>query len=56
MMFCPYIRNTYIRAIAIGYNDEMIENGSVLIEKYINEECKREKCGAWYEGRCRFNG
>lgn len=54
-MFCPYVRKTYTRLAIVHYNEDSIEDGSVIHEKYTNEECKKEKCGAWYEGRCRCN-
>ena len=54
-MFCPYVRKVWTRATHIDYDDEMIERGSIVSEYYINEECRKEECGAWYEGRCRYN-
>lgn len=54
-MFCPYVRKIYTRITGIGYNEDNIENSSIVHEIYTNEECKKEECGAWYEGRCRYN-
>lgn len=54
-MFCPYVRKSYIKFAGIHYNNEQIEDGHLIIENYTNEECKKEQCGAWYEGRCRYN-
>lgn len=54
-MFCPYVRKTYTRITGIGYDENCIENCSVIHEIFSNETCKKEECGAWYEGRCRYN-
>lgn len=54
-MFCPYVRKSYMRLTGIGYNEEMAENGSLVYEHFENEECKKEQCGVWFEGRCRYN-
>lgn len=54
-MFCPYVRKYYTRATLIDYDEENIEKGSIISEQYINEECKKEECGAWFDGRCRYN-
>lgn len=54
-MFCPYVRKTYTRLTNIHYNDDDIEDGSIVREMYTNAECKEEECGAWSEGRCRYN-
>jgi len=53
-MFCPYVRKSYMRLTGIAYNDDMVENGSLVFEKYENEECKKEECGVWVEGRCKY--
>ena len=55
-MFCPYLRKEYIRFTGISYNRDMLEDGSIIYEQYINKECKKEKCGAYYNGRCNYNG
>ncbi len=55
-MLCPYVRKYYTRTTLIDYDDENIEKGSIISEQYINERCKKEECGAWYDGRCRYNG
>ena len=55
-MFCPYVRSVYTRATMIDYDEDNIEVGSIISEQYVNAECKKEECGAWYEGRCRYNG
>lgn len=54
-MLCPYVRKYYTRVTLIDYDEENIEKGSIISEQYINEECKKEKCGAWFDGRCRYN-
>ena len=54
-MFCPYVRKSYTRYVAIHYNEDEIEDGSILHEAYSQAECKKEQCGAWNEGRCRYN-
>ena len=53
-MFCPYVRNTYMRYTGIYYDENNLEKGSLIYEKYNNEECKENECGAWYNGRCRY--
>ena len=52
---CPYVRRSDMRYAYINYNDDGVENGSLVVENYENEECQREKCGAWYDGKCNFN-
>lgn len=54
-MFCPYIRKSYIKFTGIHYNSEQVEDGHLIIENFTNEECKKEECGVWNEGRCRYN-
>lgn len=54
-MFCPYVRKTFTRATIIHYNNDDIEDGSVVHEIYTNAECKKEECGAWNDGKCCFN-
>lgn len=55
-MFCPYVRNTYTRVVKIYYDEELQqEDGSILHEQYTNAECKKEECGAYFDGRCRYN-
>lgn len=54
-MFCPYVRKTYTRATGIHYNEEEIEDGSIIYEQFTNMECQKEQCGVWYDGRCRYN-
>jgi len=54
-MFCPYVRKTCTRITKIAYNDQESENGSIVHEMYTNAECKKEECGAWYDGRCNYN-
>lgn len=54
-MFCPYVRKTYTRMTGIHYNDDELEDGSIIHETYTNMECQKEQCGVWNEGRCRYN-
>ena len=65
-----YLAKTFNALISQSYQDwEMIvvNDGSTdgstdIIEKYVttnfwgNAECIGERCGAWFEGRCRYNG
>ena len=53
---CPYVTKYCTRATIIAYDEDMIEQGSIISEQFVNEECKKEQCGAWYGGRCRYNG
>lgn len=55
-MFCPYVRKTYTRITGIHYNVDEVEDGSVIHEEFSNMECKKAECGAWNDGRCRYNG
>lgn len=54
-MICPYLKKYYTRATIIKYNEDNIEEGSIISEQFVNEECKKKECGAWYKGRCRYN-
>ena len=51
---CPYIKNSYIRVALIHYDQDGNEDGSVVSESFMNPQCQREKCGAWYNGRCNY--
>lgn len=55
---CPYVQNQHIQI----QNNIPNEDNPDIIEKYVttniwgNAECIGERCGAWFEGRCRYNG
>lgn len=54
---CPYlVRNKIhvIRNTPNVDNPEYIET-SVEIDIWNYVECERENCGAWNEGRCKYN-
>ena len=53
-MFCPYCQKIYTQAVIIKYNEDNVETGHITSEYYQNYECQKEKCGAWYKGRCRY--
>ena len=53
-MFCPYCQKTYAKVVKISLNEDNIEQGHILSEYYGYYECQKEKCGAWYKGRCRY--
>lgn len=55
-MFCPYVRKSYLRATAIHYNEDVVEDGSLVFEKYENQPCKKEECGVWNNGKCNYTG
>lgn len=54
-MFCPYVRKTYTKITGIHYNEDEIEDRSIIHEEFSNMECKKAECGAWNDGRCRYN-
>lgn len=54
-MFCPYVKRGWTRGTVISYNEEGQETGSIISESYIIEECKKEECGVWHDGRCKYN-
>ena len=54
-MICPYLLKIYTRATIINYDENNIEQGSIVSEQYAREDCKQKECGAWYRGRCRYN-
>ena len=54
-MFCPYVLKTYIKATIIDNDGNGNECGHIISEQYIHEDCKKEECGAWYKGKCRYN-
>ena len=54
-MFCPYCQKIYTQAVIIKYNEDNVETGHITSEYYQNQECQKEKCGAWWHGRCRYN-
>lgn len=53
-MFCPYVRNGYMRTTLIKYDENENENGSYIAENYTNAECVKEQCGVWYDGKCNY--
>lgn len=58
-MFCPYVRKSYTKITGIHYfettDNVQVEDASIIHEHFENAECRKEQCGAWYEGRCRYN-
>ena len=54
-MICTYLLKIYTRATIINYDENNIEQGSIVSEQYAREDCKQKECGAWYRGRCRYN-
>ena len=57
-MICPYVvtRQT-IRQTVSEWNDEGQETGWMQVENNVAYpiDCARENCGAFYDGRCRYN-
>ena len=55
---CPYIQNQHIQ---IQKNISNKDNPDI-IEKYVttnfwgNAECIGERCGAYFDGKCHYNG
>ena len=54
-MLCPYCQKIYTQVTVITYNIDNVETGRITSEYYKNQECQKEKCGAWHRGRCRYN-
>lgn len=54
---CPYIIKNRVHTVKNIPNMDMPEyiEKSVEIEIWNYSECEREKCGAWNEGKCRYN-
>lgn len=57
-MICHYVvtRQT-IRQTVSDLNDEGQETGWMQVENNVAYpiDCARENCGAFYDGRCRYN-
>ena len=57
-MICPYIVH---RKITVQAKHEYNEDGADTLDQQIeiNEaqpiECRATDCGAWHDGRCRYN-
>lgn len=55
---CPYVQNQYIQIQKNIPN----EDNPDIIEKYVttniwgNAECIGERCGAYFDGKCHYNG
>ena len=56
-MICPYVQNSHVLIQKNARNEEFAEliDACNIIEYWGNMTCKKEECGAWYEGRCRYN-
>ncbi len=48
-MMCPYI----IKSEVTRQKEDDI---TVTATQYFQAECKKEHCGAWYNGHCDYNG
>lgn len=57
-MKCPYACNiTVITQNINEYEDsnvKFLEQKQIIKRQYI--ECKKEKCGAWCDGKCNYKG
>ncbi len=55
---CPYVQNQHIQI----QKNILNEDNPDIIEKYVttnfwgNAECIGERCGAYFDGRCHYNG
>lgn len=55
---CPYVQNQHIQVQKNIPN----EKNPDIIEKYVttniwgNAECIGERCGAYFDGKCHYNG
>lgn len=55
---CPYVQNQHIQVQKNILNEENPD----IIEKYVttnfwgNAECIGERCGAYFDGKCHYNG
>ncbi|MBR2048286.1 MAG: hypothetical protein IJ960_06775 [Oscillospiraceae bacterium] len=57
-MKCPYAVNRHrVVQVSIDYDEEGVEIGSQTVEHNTAElvNCLQENCGAWRDGRCRYN-
>lgn len=58
MMYCPYAVNRHlVQQTTYEYNDDNYQILQQTIEHNTAEfvECKKELCGAWHDGKCRYN-
>ncbi len=55
---CPYVQNQHVQIQRNISN----EDNPDIIEKYVttnfwgNAECIGERCGAYFDGKCHYNG
>lgn len=57
-MKCPYAVDRHrVLQTSIDYDEEGVEVGSQTVEHNTAEftNCLQENCGAWRDGRCRYN-
>lgn len=58
MMYCPYAVNRHLVQQTTWEYDE---SGNQTLQQTIEHntaefvECKKESCGAWHDGKCRYN-
>lgn len=53
-MICPYRLST---VVIIDTNEEKEgKSTSTHREDYFEQQCKKEECGAWYNGKCNYGG
>ena len=58
MMYCPYaVNRQLVQQTTYEYNDDNYQTLQQTIEHNTAEfvECKKELCGAWHDGKCRYN-
>ena len=58
-MKCPYSEDKYsFQQIFFSYTEagEVKTQTTKEFDQYINRDCIKEGCAAWYEGRCHYKG
>lgn len=48
-MICPYLTKSEITR-------QKEDDITTTATQYFQAECKKEHCGAWYNGHCDYNG
>lgn len=50
-MICPYKKSIHTVEITEEIEDKTIHT---VREDYVHEQCLKENCGAWHDGKCEF--
>jgi len=54
-MICPYTFKTIKLLTQNTYNDDNLQEQTVLVETRDFAECQENNCAVWINGKCNYN-